>query len=227
MKKTTLSAAAPSTPVSGYPPPPSNATLAQQREYERNRWNYSLLDATWRQTRFNPEPNTLLVETVRNYLPGAALDINMGEGRNALFLARQGWQVTGVDYADKALDYAQRQAHELGLRLTTVVSDLTAYDWGIDQWDLIVLCYADEDAHVEQVREALRPGGLLVFENFHTDINQARKLPVGQEIGFPTDELKKLYTAAGFQILRYEEPIDVADFSLETQRLVRLVVRKG
>ena len=224
-KKRATPAASPLAP--GFLPLPPHATPAQQREYERNRWNHCFLDATWRQNRFNPAPNSLLVETVRGCRPGAALDVNMGEGRNALFLARQSWRVTGVDYAEKALDYAQQRAREQGVEINTLAIDLAAYNWGISQWDLIVLCYADESAHAEQVSAALRPGGRVVFENFHTDINRARNLPLNQQIGFPTNELKKLYAVVGFQILHYEEPIGVADFSRETQRLVQLVARKN
>jgi 2-polyprenyl-3-methyl-5-hydroxy-6-metoxy-1,4-benzoquinol methylase len=185
-----------------------------------------LLDNAWRRTRFNAQPNTLLVEAVSNRPNGTALDINMGEGRNALYLAQQGWAVTGVDIADQALAFAQRRAQQLGIQLTTIEHDLHTFDWGISQWDLIVLCYADEEAHVTQVQAALKPGGLIVFENFHTDINQVRGNQPGQEIGFATNELKNRYAAAGFSIVHYEEPIGVADFSRETHRLVQLVAQK-
>ena len=209
------------------PSPPANATPAESQAYERGLWNHYLLDATWRSTRFNAQPNALLVDAVRGRQAGSALDVHMGEGRNALYLAQHGWRVTGIDIADQALAYAQQRARQLGVQLTTIEHDANTYDWGRNCWDLIVLCYADEAAHVAQVQAALRPGGLLVFENFHTDVNQARGNTSGKTIGFATNELKDRYAAAGFQILRYEEPIAVADFSQETQRLVKLVAQKG
>lgn len=212
--------------AASYPPPPANATPAQALEYERGRWNHFLLDDTWRRTRFNAEPNTLMVEAVRNVSAGRALDVNMGEGRNAVYLAQQGWDVTGVDLADQALAFAQQRTQQLHLHLTTIAQDVRTFDWGTSQWDLIVLCYADEETHVAQVQAALKPGGILVFENFHADINQVRGNKPGQEIGFATDELKRCYAAAGFTILRYEEPIGVADFSRETHRLVQLIAQK-
>lgn len=212
--------------VNSYPPPPPNATPKQQHEYEQDRWNYFLLDDHWRRTRFNPAPNTLLADTVRDLPPGMALDINMGEGRNALLLAEKGWQVTGVDYAEQALEYAQQRAAKAGLVLTTTAQNLSAFEWGSCRWDLIVLCYADEQMHAEHAYEALRPGGRVVFENFHADVNRTRNIPAGQQIGFATDALRHAYTRVGFHILRYEEPLVVADFSLETQRLVRLVAQK-
>lgn len=215
----------PASPVR-YPPPPANATLAQLHDYERGRWNHFLLDPTWRRTRFNTQPNTLLVETVRHYPAGAALDVNMGEGRNALYLAQQGWQVTGVDFADQALAFAQQRARHLGVSLTTVEQDLHIYEWGTNYWDLLVLCYADDSAHVDRVHAALKPGGLLVLENFHADINLAWGRQLGRDVGFATDELRNVYAAAGFRIIRYEEPVGVADFTQETHRLVKLVAQK-
>ncbi|PJJ60603.1 class I SAM-dependent methyltransferase [Hymenobacter chitinivorans] len=207
-------------------PPAADASPEQQRAYQRSLWNHLLLDETWRRTRFNPAPNALLAEIVRDLPPGRALDVNMGEGRNALHLARLGWQVTGVDIAEQALHYAQQRARELGVALTTVEHDAASFDWGQSSWNLLVLCYADEQAHAGRAAQALTPGGLVVFENFHFDVNQARQSPPGQEIGFRTNALPNLYRAAGFRILRYEEPVAVADFSRETQRLVRLVAQK-
>lgn len=195
-------------------------------EEERARWNRAFTDPAWRNTRFNAQPNTLLVETVSQLSPGRTLDIHMGQGRNALYLAQLGWRVTGVDIADQALHLAQQRARQLGLELTTVETDASAYDWGTNQWDLIVLSYADESTHVEQATAALKPGGLVVFENFHADINQVLQGKMGQDIGFATDELKNCYAEAGFRILRYEEPMGVADFSRETHRLVKLVAQK-
>jgi len=217
----------PESAAARYPTPPANATPAEQQAYERGLWNHNLLDPTWRSTRFNAQPNALLVEAVQGRQAGRALDVNMGEGRNALYLAQQGWHVTGIDIADQALAFAQQRAQQLGVQLTTIEHDANTYEWGHNHWDLIVLCYADEATHVAQVQAALKPSGLLVFENFHTDVNQARGNTSGKTIGFATNELKNLYAAAGFQILRYEEPIAAADFSREMQRLVKLVAQRG
>lgn len=213
-------------PPTSYPALLPDATAAQQQEYERGRWNHFLLDATWRRTRFNAQPNTLLMEAICGRPTGKALDVNMGEGRNAIYLGQQGWQVTGVDYAGQALAFARQRAQQAGVSLTTIEQDVATYSWGANQWDLVVLCYADEETHVAQAHAALKPGGLIVFENFHTDVNLARGIKPDQKIGFATDELKNCYATAGFQILRYEEPLGVADFSLETQRLVKLVAQK-
>jgi SAM-dependent methyltransferase len=206
------------------PPAPANTTPAQAHENERQRWNNLLTDSTWRATRFNTQPNTLLVETVMGRKPGTALDVGMGEGRNGIYLARQGWQVTGIDIADKALALAQKQAQTAGVQLNTVVADAETYDWGTAKWDLIVLSYAGGREYADQVKKALRPGGLVVLEGFHSDAAKGRK--IGNGVVFETDELKKLYAAAGLTIVRYQEPMGVADFSKENLRLVQLVAQK-
>ena len=88
---------------------PASATAAEKAEYDRQmaertrqRWNYILTDSLARVKVLNEAPNALLVEIVKGRTPGTALDADMGEGRNAIYLAQQGWQVTGVDIANCA-----------------------------------------------------------------------------------------------------------------------------
>ena len=59
---------------------------------------------------FSRKPNRLLTEAVQGVKPGAALDVGMGQGRNAVWLATRGWQVTGFDVAGEGLRLAREQA---------------------------------------------------------------------------------------------------------------------
>ncbi|MGI4865937.1 MAG: class I SAM-dependent methyltransferase [Janthinobacterium lividum] len=224
-------------PIPGLGPEPvlpTNATPTQQAEYKRQqaertriRWNYLLTDSLARTRVFNTAPNALLVETVKSLPPGTALDADMGEGRNALYLAQLGWKVTGVDVAEKALDFAQARAHTLGVPLTTEVHDMATYDWGTNKWDLIVLSYAGGRDYAARVFRALKPGGLVVLEAFHMDATSRLQVVDGDyRVFFNTNELPKLYGAAGLKIVRYEEPIGRADFTKEDLRLVKLVAQK-
>jgi SAM-dependent methyltransferase len=164
---------------------------------------------------------------VRKLKPGTALDADMGEGRNAICLAQQGWQVTGVDVAEKALAYAQARAKKLGVPLTTEVADMARYDWGTNKWDLIVLSYAGGRDYAARVQKALKPGGLVVLEAFHMDATQTLQVVDSDyRVFFKTDELKKLYGEVGLKIVCYEEPVGTADFTKQQLRLVRLVARK-
>jgi len=195
-------------------------------EQERQRWNQAFTDPAWRSTRFNEQPNDLLVRTCHTLPPGRALDVGMGEGRNALYLAGLGWQVTGIDVADAAQALAQQRATAAGLALTTITHDISTYDWGQAQWNLVVLSYIGGRELTAKAIAALRPGGRLVLECFHAEAAPARGGQQGVDVGFETEELKKDYEAAGFAILHYAEPLGVADFSRETHRLVQLVAQK-
>ena len=224
-------------PIPGLGPDPvlpANPTAAQQAAYNREmdertrqRWNYLLTDSLMRTRVLNEQPNALLVETVKNLKPGRALDADMGEGRNAIYLAQQGWQVTGADVAEKALDYAQKRAAKLGVKITTEVADMATYDWGTSKWDLIVLSYAGGREYAARVQKALKPGGRVVLEAFHMDATEKLQV-VGDDyrVFFKTNELPKLYTAAGLKIVRYEEPIGTADFTRQQLRLVKMVAQK-
>ncbi|MBF9219619.1 class I SAM-dependent methyltransferase [Hymenobacter ruricola] len=209
-------------PATGIQPvaPSHDAELAK----ERQRWNRALTDSVVRARILNANPNTLLVETVKGRRPGTALDVGMGEGRNAIYLAQQGWQVTGVDIADQALAYAQARAKEQKVKITTVEQDAERFDWGTNKWDLILMCYAGGREFPARVFEALKPGGLVVLEAFHHDAVQQARIDEG--VVFNTDELKQLYAATGLKIVRYEEPMGIADFSKKQVRLVKLVARK-
>lgn len=213
---------------------PASATAAEKAEYDRQmaertrqRWNYILTDSLARVKVLNEAPNALLVEIVKGRTPGTALDADMGEGRNAIYLAQQGWQVTGVDIAEKALAYAQKRAQEKGVKITTVEYDMAKYDWGTNKWDLIVLSYAGGRTYAPRVAQALKPGGLVVIEAFHMDATNRLQVVGGDlRVFFNTNELPKLYGGAGLKILRYEEPIAVADFTKQKLRLVKLVAQK-
>src|SRR5262249_3026316 len=84
---------------------------AQGARSEVERWNRIL---TSEKPAFNTNPNEFMVEMVRNRKPGAALDVGMGQGRNAIWLAQQGWDVTGFAPAEKAVTLAQQTAAKLG-----------------------------------------------------------------------------------------------------------------
>jgi 2-polyprenyl-3-methyl-5-hydroxy-6-metoxy-1,4-benzoquinol methylase len=201
-----------------------DSVYAAQLEAARKKWNFLLTDSLTRLRALNTAPNALLAETVKDRPPGTALDVGMGEGRNAIFLAQQGWQVVGVDIADKALGLAQKKATAAKVKITTVAEDVDRYYWGSGKWDLIVLSYVGGREYVKKVMQALRPGGIVVLEAFHEDADKERK--IGSKMVFGTNELRKLYTEAGLKILRYEEPIAVADFGKQNVRLVKMVAQK-
>lgn len=195
-----------------------------EMEHERIRWNKSLTRDT--AYKFNKEANTLLVETVKGLKPGKALDLGMGQGRNALFLARNGWAVTGVDIADEAVAFARKRAKESNVNIEALVAPMETFDFGINKWDLIVHVYEGcfEYARVSKIEKGLKPGGTLVFEFFHRDAGIEMKRPT---FGCETNSIKAtIEQEGGFKILRYTEEVGIADYSLKKYKLVKLVAIK-
>jgi SAM-dependent methyltransferase len=127
----------------------------QGQKLEIERWNRIL---TAPNPFFNAKPNAFLVEMTRGISPGKALDVGMGQGRNALYLAQQGWTVTGFDPADKAVAAAQEEAKRLGVSLTALVLRDDQFDFGREQWDLIVLSYVGARGMVPRVYDGILSG---------------------------------------------------------------------
>jgi SAM-dependent methyltransferase len=191
--------------------------LGDRAEIER--WNRIL---TSPKPMFNTAPNSFLVEVIKGVKPGRALDIGMGQGRNTIYLAQQGWDAVGFDPAERAVAAAQEQAAKLGVKISTHIARAEDFDWGQSQWDLIVLSYVGGREYVEHVQRALRSGGMVVLEGFHRDATKTR--PIGGAVVFDTNELLKLFPA--LRVVRYEDTTRVADFGLENTRVVRLAAVK-
>lgn len=166
---------------------------------------------------FNTKPNQLLVEAVADVSPGKALDVGMGQGRNALYLASKDWDVTGFDVANVGLEKAKQKAATLGLAITAVHASDEEFDFGRERWDLIAIIYAIEKRSVHRVRDALKPGGLVVIEAGHSET------PEGT-FEFGSNELLEIFK--GFRILKYEDTSGSYDWGPERIRLVRLVAKK-
>ena len=166
---------------------------------------------------YNQLPNHLLVEATKGVKPGKALDVEMGEGRNAVYLAQQGWDVTGIDFSPKALSLAKEHAREAGVNIQTVLTKDVNFEFGQEQWDLIALIYPMEKRSYARVYEALKPAGLVVVEGFHQDVHDER-------LTYASNELIERF--AGFTILRYQDEIGIADWGTKIVRLVKLVAQK-
>src|SRR5262245_57773305 len=114
------------------------------------RWN-RILTASMPMLMFNTAPNAFLVEMTRGLKPGRSLGVGMGQGRNTIYLAQQGWESVGFDPADRAVAAAQEQAGKLGVTITTHVARAEDFDWGDAKWDLIVLSYVGAREYVAKV----------------------------------------------------------------------------
>ncbi len=118
------------------------------------------------QRRWSGNPNASLIAEVAGLTPGTALDVGCGEGADAVWLARQGWKVTGIDISAVALDRARAAADEVGVSADWQQRDLTT--GGLDeQYDLVSFHYSalrrDADGRaVQALIDAVAPGGHLL-----------------------------------------------------------------
>jgi len=134
---------------------------------DRDGWNerYRGSGLVW-----SAEPNRFLVEQVVGLAPGRALDLAAGEGRNAVWLAEQGWTTTAVDFSDVAIGKAAEMAVARGVTIATAVADVTGDLSGSvapGGFDLVVVAYLqlraeDRARAMANAVAALAPGGTLL-----------------------------------------------------------------
>ena len=110
-------------------------------------------------------PAPLLIDAVRNLTPGRALDLACGTGRNALWLAEHGWNVTAVDGSPLAIDMLRSRAAASGATIDLQVADLEEGGFNITpaRYDLIVMCYYFERKLIASCKRGLAPGGVIVL----------------------------------------------------------------
>ena len=171
--------------------------------------------------------NKFLAESVKGRAPGKALDIGMGQGRNSMFLAALGWEVTGFDISEVAVKQAQEAAAKRGLKINASVGDVDRFDYGKARYDLIVGMYMHEylNRNAKKVVAALRPGGLLVVEGIQRDINKANL--TGQKYGYFPNELPKIFGA--LRVRYYEDTVTPSDWDRSGGKpvpVVRLLATK-
>ncbi len=164
----------------------------------------------WEEHYLEPErselqpPDTLLTENRKLLTGGTALDIAMGSGRNALFLAECGYQVTGIDRAESAVQLTQQTAHKRGLTLETITADMLDVDLGTDRFDLISNFYFLERELIPRIKKSLKPEGLVFFETF-TSLGISRDDPRYRKFLIDPNELLKEFR--DFFIMYYFERI--------------------
>ena len=186
----------------------------QGQHSEVARWNQIL---TAERPAFNINPNEFLVQMAKGRKPGTALDVGMGQGRNTIWLAQQGWDTTGFDPAEKAVALARENAAKLSVRIHTEIKGSEDFDFGERHWDLILVSYVSLRGDEAKLMRALKPGGVVIVEGFHRDATKGRS--IGSGVVFDTGELVKLFS--GLRVVRYEEPVGKPDFGSGTMRVVR------
>lgn len=115
---------------------------------------------------YGKEPNVFLKEFHKKInVTGDALAIAEGEGRNAVYLAEQGMNVTTWDYAKSGLEKTKKLAEARDVSVSTELIDLNEMDWDKGRWDEIVCVFGQlRIKTLNGVKEAIKPGGYFLTE---------------------------------------------------------------
>jgi tellurite methyltransferase len=153
----------------------------------------------------SPEPAPFLVENVGLLPKGRVLDIAMGSGRNAIYLAKAGFEVEGVDMSPEAVNTALKLAGEAGITLKAQIANLEG-NYRIEKgaYDAIICFNYLQRSLIPQIRDGVRPGGVVVYETFTVDQAQFGK-PRNPDYLLKYNELLDMFRQ--FRCLRYREGI--------------------
>ena len=159
---------------------------------------------------------------------GEALVLAMGEGRNAVYIAELGFDVTGVDISPVGVAEADKLAASRGVGIDGVVANLSEWDLGQDRWDLITDFYYLDRALLPRIVAALKPGGYFVLEHFSTD-HPEKGGPFGPRSPEALLAPNELFEAIGpLRVVHYEDRVVELDDGMHRgpAALVRLVAQK-
>lgn len=181
---------------------------------DKQRWNERYLD--------NPMPQSvspLLEKYIGHAKVGQAIDVACGTGRNSHFLADLGFLVDAVDISDYALERVKNSS-----TIKKIDTDLDKYNLAPNKYDLIVNVNYLNRRLVSQMKEALRSGGVLVFETFivaHGDFN----LPT-TNLDYLLRKNELLHSFIGLDVIYYEERVDT-NLRGEKIKVASLVAKKA
>ncbi len=146
---------------------------------------------------YGTSPNEFIVTVVDRIPPGRILSLAEGEGRNAVFLAARGYEVTGVDGSAVGLRKAAELAKERGVAITLIHADLGEFKIEPQQWDAIIAFYCHVPATIRiplhrAAVQGLKPGGVFVLEAFSKEqLSNDTGGPKAMDMLMSLDELKE------------------------------------
>ena len=156
------------------------------------------------------EPNRFVVEVLEGTTPGAGVDLACGEGRNAVWLAEQGWTMTGADFSGEALAKAAALSGARGVDVTLVQADAVTWTPPAGQ-DLVLVAYLHlpapaRAAALSQAVDACRSGGqVVVVGHARANLEGGYGGPQDPAILLEPHAVAADLRAAGAEVLRAED----------------------
>lgn len=141
----------------------SEPAVPERSMDERERWNANYA------SRVNTDeggPQPFLRQHLALLPRGRALELAMGEGHNAMFLAQQGFSVTGIDISAVAIERALQLSQEAGVVIDAKCMDLRTIVLPADTYDIVACFYYLQRSLFPQVMNTLKPGGMVIYETY-------------------------------------------------------------
>lgn len=186
--------------LSGEDDVPFDTKSVWDRRYNKKNYIYGKLPAKFLAENFDYlKPKSLV------------LDMGMGEGRNAVFLAEKGHKVTGIDISSVAVKKARLLAKEKNVVLKTVVGTLTKYKIKPESFDAIICFYFVDRKLNQKILNWLRPGGLIFYEAYTLkEYDKKNKQTEKKSYYLKSQELLTMFP--GTKVLKFEEPMHEKEF---------------
>jgi tellurite methyltransferase len=171
-------------------------------------------------------PATFLVRNFDLLPKGLALDLAMGEGRNAIYLASRGFDVDGVDVNPDAVARARVSARKLGAPFRAVVGNVEdgTYIIPIDAYDVILVLHYLHRPLFRDIRDGLKPGGVVVYQTYTTQQLELGSGPRNPAHLLRPGELSEVF--GDWEILRVKEGVEPGGPGRAPSALSGIVARK-
>jgi SAM-dependent methyltransferase len=188
---------------------------------DRKRWNEKY--STDEEFELPDDPIPELARRIETLPSGRALDVATGTGRNARFLASEGYEVDAVDVSDEALDRAASAAEDEEVAVNWIRADIGDFEFEADAYDVITVSFFAALDRLPDLMEALAPGGVLVYEH-HLRSSDEIDIGPSDRYRYPSNHL--LHACLDLTILGYEERTR-PDREGRTQAVATLVGRNS
>ena len=187
---------------------------------------YSGDELVWTST-----PNQILVAGVVGLPAGRAVDLACGEGRNSIWLAENGWEVTGVDFSPVGLTKAKRFADLRGVEVAWVQSAVEDWTPPPDGFDLVTVLYLQlpqpaRSAALTVAASAVAPGGtLLVIAHDLDDLTRGYGGPQVPDVLYQVSDVTEAAVDAGLTVEQAEQAVRVVNADDGSREAIDTVVR--
>ncbi len=198
---------------------------------ENTMWNQRYSSESYA---YGIEPNTFLTQMSDKLTSGKVLCLGEGEGRNAVWLAEQGFDVTAVDLSEIGLAKAKRLAKSRGVNITTVHQDLAEFDIGVEKWDAIISIFCHlppalrTDVH-HRCKTGLRQDGIMLLEAY-TPLQLKYKTGGPPTVDMMMDVKTLSDDFSGMQFLHLQErvrEVNEGEFHNGTGAVVQMLANKN